>query len=212
MTEPRADIRSGLPEHLRRRAAEILDEAFAEKLSPVIPDRDRRLAFLARTICARNCLTARDGEDLLGLVCLNAPHGEFEGETLDTSALGISGWRSMLGTLGAIRAALMLHTFYSHKAKPDEIYIDFIAVAAAARGRGVGSRLLAEARRTAGRSGFGFVRLDVTDTNPRAPALYEREGYRVGREERLGFLGRFTGFSAAYTMELPAAPDEAPAS
>ena len=32
------------------------------------------------------------------------------------------------------------------------------------------------------------------------------------REERLGFLGRLTGFSAAYTMELPAAPDEAPAS
>ena len=212
MDQPRFAIERGLPERLRDRAAEILDEAFAEKLSPVIPDRDRRLAFLARTIRARNCITARDGEDLLGLVCLNAPHGEFEGEVLDTSALGIGGWRSMLGTLGAIRAALMLHTFYSHKAKPDEVYIDFIAVAAAARGRGVGSRLLAEARGAAGRSGLGFVRLDVVDTNPRAQALYEREGYRVVREERLGFLGRFTGFSVAYTMELPAGPDEAPVS
>ena len=74
----------------------------------------------------------------------------------------------------------------------------------------MGSRLLAEARRAAGRSGLDFVRLDVVDTNPRARALYEREGYRLVREERLGFLGRFTGFSVAYTMELPAGPDEAP--
>lgn len=196
-------IEHGLPEHLRERAAQILDQAFGEKLSWPIPDRDRRQAFLARTIRVRNCLVALDGDELMGLVCLNAPRGPFEGEILDTGGLGISGWRSLLGTVGAVRAALMLGFAYSHKAKPDEIYIDFIAVSAEARGRGLGTSLLREARDIASEQGFDCVRLDVVDTNRRAQALYEREGYRVIDETRLGFIGRFVGFEAAYTMECP---------
>ena len=206
MTASEATVERGLPEHLRPRAAEILDEAFGQKLVAVVPHRERRLAFLARTLRAGSCLITLDGDRLLGLVCLNASRGEFEGEILDTGALGIGGWRELLGVFGAVRAAVVLRMFFSHRAKPDELYIDFIAVTSAARGRGLGASLLSEARRVAREGGFEYVRLDVVDTNPRAQALYEREGYRVIHEERLGFLSRFTGFSAAYTMELRAEP------
>ena len=208
MAGPAPSIERGLPEHLRPRAAEILDEAFAEKLEPVIPARDRRLAFLAHTLRSDNCLVAQAGDELLGLACLNASRGEFEGEILDTSSLGIGEWRSLLGSFGAIRAAILLGLLYSHEAKSDEVYVDFIAVSATARGRGLGSTLLEEVRRTAHEAGFEYVRLDVVDTNPRAKALYEREGFRVIREERLGLLRHITGFGAAYSMERPAARAE----
>ena len=206
MTGAGYNIERGLPERLRRSAAEILDEAFGEKLTPVIRDRERRLAFLARTVRAGSCLVALDGEELLGLVCLNASRGEFKGAILDTESLGFADWRELLGVVGSIRAAILLRLFFTHTAKPDEVYIDFIAVSANARGRGLGAALLDEAWNAAREGGFEYVRLDVVDTNPRAQALYEREGYRVIHEERLGFLSRFTGFSAAYTMELRAEP------
>jgi ribosomal protein S18 acetylase RimI-like enzyme len=202
MNPSEVPIQRGFPERLRDRAAEIFDEAFAEKFSTVIPDHARRLAFLARTLRSDHCLVALEGEELLGLVGLNTPRGELAGEALDTDDLGLSGWRESLGLVGMVRAAALLGLFYSHKAKPDELYIDYIAVSATARGRGVGKRLLAEARRVAQAGGFDCVRLDVVDTNPRAQALYEREGYKVIHEEKLGFMSRLTGFRAVYTMEL----------
>ena len=47
------------------------------------------------------------------------------------------------------------------------------------------------------------VRLEVVDTNPRARGLYEREGYRVTRVDRFGYMRRFIGFGGVVAMELP---------
>ena len=52
-----------------------------------------------------------------------------------------------------------------------------IAVAAAARGQGVGERLLADAEREAGRSGAAVLRLEVHAHNSGAIRLYEKRGY-----------------------------------
>jgi hypothetical protein len=40
----------------------------------------------------------------------------------------------------------------------------------------------------------------VVDTNPRARALYEREGFRVISETRMGVLRHVFGFESAATM------------
>ena len=45
------------------------------------------------------------------------------------------------------------------------------------------------------------VRLEVVDTNPRARALYEREGYVAVRTERTPYLRRAMGFGEVTTME-----------
>ncbi len=56
-----------------------------------------------------------------------------------------------------------------------------IAVAAAARGQGIGEKLLADAERRAGRSGAAVLRLEVRPGNTGAIRLYERRGYaRIG--------------------------------
>ncbi len=53
-----------------------------------------------------------------------------------------------------------------------------IAVAHAARGRGLGEALLAAAERTARRRGAGRMRLEVRQDNASAIRLYERMGYQ----------------------------------
>jgi ribosomal-protein-alanine N-acetyltransferase len=64
---------------------------------------------------------------------------------------------------------------------PERAELLCIAVEAAARGRGVGSMLLADAESYAAAAGSGVLALEVHEQNP-AAALYERRGYRaVGR-------------------------------
>ena len=56
-----------------------------------------------------------------------------------------------------------------------------IAVAAAARGQGIGERLLADAERQARRAGAAVLRLEVRPDNAGAIRLYVRRGYaRIG--------------------------------
>ncbi len=52
-----------------------------------------------------------------------------------------------------------------------------VAVAAAARGQGVGARLLADAERQARQSGASLLRLEVRPDNPGAIRLYTQHGY-----------------------------------
>jgi ribosomal-protein-alanine N-acetyltransferase len=53
-----------------------------------------------------------------------------------------------------------------------------IAVAASARGLGLGARLLADAERAARKAGKTALRLEVRDDNAVAVALYRGRGYR----------------------------------
>lgn len=53
------------------------------------------------------------------------------------------------------------------------------------RGRGVGTALIDTLCREAARRGYQAIRLEVIDANPRARALYEREGFIATRTDRL---------------------------
>ncbi|MCM0583159.1 GNAT family N-acetyltransferase [Weissella diestrammenae] len=61
---------------------------------------------------------------------------------------------------------------------PNEWYLDSIAVNTAARGMGVGSRLLAAVDQYAKAAGATVVGLNVDDANPKAQKLYERVGFQ----------------------------------
>lgn len=69
--------------------------------------------------------------------------------------------------------------------QPGEWYVDTLAVTAAARGHGVGARLLQEAAAQAAAHGLGRVGLLVEHGN-RAARLYQREGFVVQAERTLG--------------------------
>lgn len=88
-------------------------------------------------------------------------------------------------------------------APENTLQMDGICVAARARGRGVGSALLAEVFRFAAERGFAKITLDVIDTNPRARALYERPGFQAVSTESTGPLRQLLGFENATRMARP---------
>ena len=60
---------------------------------------------------------------------------------------------------------------------PDEAWVQTMAVAPAARGQGLGARLLLELLDEAARRGQRTVRLEVRSDNAPAQRLYERHGF-----------------------------------
>ena len=69
---------------------------------------------------------------------------------------------------------------------PDEWYLDSISVAESARGKGVGTQLLAALPEVVAAQGETVIGLNVDDGNPKARALYEREGFVAVGELMIG--------------------------
>lgn len=105
----------------------------------------------------------------------------------------------LLGYAGAAAAALD-EPFRAHlrerglpddfpsEGQPGEWYLDTLAVTEAARGHGLGARLLQEASAQAAAQGLEQVGLLVEHGN-RAARLYQREGFVVAGERQLGGHG-----------------------
>lgn len=200
MSEDEVVIRRGLPQHLRADAARLFDEAFGDMMGMAIPEQARREAFLEVTFRADHIVAALRRDQLAGMVGLSAVRGTYRGGVIEVrGALGQL--RKRLGLLAAARAILVL-SMAAHKPEEGELYIDGIVVDAAARGLGIGTRLLEEAHDIAREDGFRWVRLDVIDTNTRAQALYERLGYKVTRVQSFRYMSRIVGFGGLASMEL----------
>ncbi len=185
-------IHHGLPSHLRADAARLYWMAFGEKLGRVLGPDARAQRMLLRIIRADHAIVAlRDGR-LLGLVGFKTPKGAFAGG-------GFADLWAIYG-IGAIwrGAALWL---LSREVDNDRFLLDGLCVDPVARGQGVGTALLDAISVEAQARGYGAVRLDVVDTNPRARALYEREGFRELHTTDMGPLRHLFGFSRSTAME-----------
>lgn len=200
MSDDEVVIRRGLPEHLRADAAALFEEAFGDKLGLAIPARQRRMAFMERRLRGDHLVAALREHELVGMMGLSSRDGPFQGSVFHATGSLRELW-GLLGVLGSSRAMVGL-TVARHQPAPVELYIDGIAVAPSARGRGIGSTLLDEALVIAREGGFRWLRLDVIDTNPRAQRLYERLGYQVTRVQSTLFLRRVLGFGSVISMEL----------
>jgi ribosomal protein S18 acetylase RimI-like enzyme len=88
-------------------------------------------------------------------------------------------------------------------AKPNEYYVDTLAVAPSRRNRGIGRILLEDAQRRGREAGFPLCSLAVMLHNPNAKRFYERAGFRAERKyvSRLRVPGvQYSGF---YRMVKP---------
>ncbi len=187
------EIRLGVPESHRRTAAGLYDEAFSQKLAPVIPDRERRQELLSESLDLGRAIVALRGGQLLGLAGFH-----HDGRSL-SGAIDWQGLRKHVGLWGALRATAVA-TLLERAPAPGELLMDGICVAPDARGLGLGTRLLRALCDHGTQLGVAHVRLDVIDTNPRARRLYEREGFVATETTELGPLKAVFGFSAATTM------------
>ncbi|WP_298850692.1 GNAT family N-acetyltransferase [uncultured Ruegeria sp.] len=193
-------ISRGFANQERAEAAALFWQAFAAKLNKVMGPDERGLAFFETVLNPDFALVARDETGrMLGLAGFKTHEGALAGGSMSDLAR-VYGW------FGAIWRALILSVL-ERKLNPGVFQMDGIFVAAEARGKGVGTALLDAIKREARNQNMSEVQLDVIDTNPRARALYEREGFQPVGEEQTGPLKYLFGFSSAVKMSWIVRPD-----
>lgn len=186
-------IHHGLPLHLRADAARLYWQAFGGKLGRVLGPERLAHALLNRVMRGDHAIVAlSESGSLLGLVGFKSPDGAFAGG-------GLADLRGVYGTFGSLWRAGLLWLL-ERDLDNERFLLDGICVADTARGKGVGTALL-DAICAEGRArGYPSVRLDVIDSNKRARALYERQGFVSTQTSRIGLLKLVFGFSTATTM------------
>lgn len=182
----------GLPGDQRRAAAELYWQAFGGKLGRVLGPDAAALTYLERVIREDHVLVALEDGRLVGLAGFKTAEGSFAGGTVDDL-------RAVYGRAGAMWRGALLRLL-GRDIDNARFLMDGLCVSREARGRGIGSRLVEAICAEARRRGFAEVRLDVVDTNWRAKALYERLGFAVAGEERIGALRHVFGFHSATMM------------
>lgn len=188
-------LHPGLPPHLRHAAAALYWQAFGGKLAAVMGPTPRALRYLDRVLREDHAITALAGGQLVGIIGFKSPQGSFaDGSMADLAAV--------YGRFGGLwRGAAM--NLLSREVDNTRFLIDGICVDRAWRSRGIGAALLDAICAEAAARGYAAVRLDVIDTNWRARALYERQGFIATRTQKIGLLRHIFGFDAAITMVRP---------
>lgn len=192
-------IAPGFSPAQRLTAAELFWQAFSAKLGMLMRPENRALQFLDAVLDPTHAISAsaEDGT-LLGIAGFKTADGAFVGGSLRDVAR-VYGW------FGAMCRAPML-ALLERDLAPDTLLMDGIFVSAHARGQCIGTRLLDAIKTEATARRLPHVRLDVIDTNPRARALYERQGFIATGTERLGLLRHLFGFDHATEMRWTAPP------
>ncbi len=185
-------IRHSLPESYRRRAAEIYYEAFARKVGAITGDRQHSVAILEKAIEPGLVIAALGPMDVVGLAGLQHEGRRFI-QWKPAHFVQEYGW--LRGSLQALALS-----FDRQPWREGQLLLDALAVAASARGQGIGTLLLHAVFQFAREHGYRSVRLDVVDTNPDARRLYERLGFAPTQIHPYPYLRHWMGFSAATTM------------
>lgn len=187
-------IRPGFSERQRPQAAALYWQAFSGKLGRLLGPDARALRFLEQVLDPGFAIGAVDEADrLVGLAGYKTADGAMVGGSLGDVA-------RIYGGFGALWRAGLL-SLLERKLDQNVLLMDGICVDASVRGQGVGGALLEAIKAEAARRDCSSVRLDVIDTNPRAEALYRRQGFRPGDREHLGPLRHLFGFRSALRMD-----------
>jgi len=186
------EIRLGLPEHLRRPAAEIMYQAFHREFDPILGSQEHGVAILERSFCPESVMIALCGNQIAGVAGL-----QYTGQRLFDLKLS-----TFIHEYGWLQGLLRLvpFSFYASSPQNGDLYLAGIAVRASMRGQGIGTRLLQAVCDLARAKQIGSVQLQVVDTNADARRLYERMGFVATKTSYYPYLRHIMGFTAAITM------------
>lgn len=166
----------------RDRIAEVIDSTFGDSLAAFLPERSSRLRILTAGVNPAAAIGGYLDDRLAGVIGLKtADASVFDALTSDLL-------RRELGSV-SLRARLAI-ALLGRPLQPGTIRIEFVAVDAAARGRGVGQALLDAATGFACKMGATRVELHVEPANTEAQRLYQRAGFVQAEPARESFLRR----------------------
>lgn len=186
-------VTAGFTDDERPHVARMYWAAFGQKLGRVMGPERRALPFIEQVLDPTHAICARDaGGTLLGVVGCKTHKGALVGGS----------WREMISHYGWVGSLwrLGMISLLERDIENRRFVMDGIFVHDTAQGKGVGTALLEAITQEARSRGYSELRLDVIDTNPRARALYEREGFVAGDIHPLGPLRHVFGFASALTM------------
>lgn len=192
-------ISTGFQDHERRIVASLYWQAFGQKLGRSLGPRARALRFFEAVLDPEFALVARsDTGGILGIAGFKTEDGALVGGDLP-DLQRVYGW------FGGLWRGLVLSVIERDVAA-DILLMDGICVTEEARGHGIGSALLAAMKTEASKRGKQALRLDVIDSNPRAKALYERQGFIADGVEHTGPFEALFRFRSATRMlwQVPA--------
>lgn len=186
-------IESGLRSEHYKLAARGYWHAFSRKLRYPLGPEAKAVAFIESVLAPNFAISAVSNEGgFLGVAGFQSPTGALVGGSF-ADLVRTYGW------VGAILRGLLVLVM-GRECEDDTLLMDGIFVAPEAQGQGVGKALLDAVEAIAVSLNLQWVRLDVIDTNPRARALYEREGFQIRSVSSVGLLGPVFGFSKATEM------------
>ncbi|MBN1810647.1 MAG: GNAT family N-acetyltransferase [Anaerolineae bacterium] len=186
------EIRVGLPEQYRRRAAVLCYEAFRAKFEPILGTVEHGVAILERDLEPELVVAALAQNRLVGLVGLEYGERYFFNPRLVTFAREF-GW------LRGLLRCIIFSPFARHR-RAGDLTVGAFAIDAPMRGKGIGTRLMEAVFDWARERSFRSLSLEVVDTNPAARRLYERLGFAPIKTQQLPYPFRRLGFSAVTTM------------
>ena len=187
-----------LPEAHVDAALGILFDAFAKKFRHGFRDAGDFRRLFRRDVRREYCYTAVRGDQLLGIVTYStrAPaHREFYQV----------GLRRLLTTFTPVRTLRVLFNLWllNESVARQEFLIESIAVSPAARGLGVGTRLMLAAEARARDEDYQRLALDVIGINDGAIRLYERLGYRIVKTTSGFWVRLATDQQTVHRMQKP---------
>jgi ribosomal protein S18 acetylase RimI-like enzyme len=186
-------ISAGFSDAERADVARLYWQAFSAKLGRILGPDVRARTFFAQIISPEFALIARDPKGkVIGVAGFKTAKGAL-------TAGGMRDIAQYYGWPGALWRGPLLGLL-ERDLEPDTLLMDGICVDAEARGLGVGTALLRAIKAEARVRSLAHVRLDVIDINPRARALYTREGFVAGDVQHIGPLRWLFGFSSATPM------------
>jgi ribosomal protein S18 acetylase RimI-like enzyme len=188
-------LQHGLPDRYRLAAAALYWQAFGGKLGPVLGPKARALTFLTRVMQLDHCLAALQDDVLIGIVGYRSERGSFAGGTM----------ADLQAVYGAVGMAWRWPLLAYLSDDDDRFLLDGISVAENMRGQGVGTALIKGICALGCHRGHRALRLDVIDSNWRAKALYQRQGFSVETSKSIGPLRYIFGFDQVVTMVKPLA-------
>jgi len=188
-----------LPAQHAAAAATIYADAFASKMTAFLgSDRPRMEALFADSFQPQHTILALEADQVLGVLGMHDGTTGFLEPTI-TIMNRHYGWSGIFRLLGL--------GLLSSKHPKDSLHVESIAVSAAARGKGIGSQLLAHAEAHAINNGFRAMSLEVIGKNPRARALYERIGYQVIHTSIVPIgISHLIGVNSVHLMQKPLTP------